>query len=73
MDFLNAFPAGVRLAGDKLNDYIDQFKKILSPKTEAYKGLGGFKGNGLYISDIRMGLGGILEYHCILYQSYLPL
>lgn len=40
---LAAFPAGVRLAGEKLSFYIDQFKKILSPSTGAYKGLGGFK------------------------------
>ena len=40
---LAAFPAGVKLAGQKLSFYIDQFKKILSPSTGAYKGLGGFK------------------------------
>jgi regulator of sigma E protease len=44
--FFESFPAGVRLAFEKLNDYIEQFKKILSPKTEAYKGLGGFKSMG---------------------------
>ncbi|MEO7801570.1 MAG: site-2 protease family protein, partial [Ginsengibacter sp.] len=38
-----AFPAGVKLAGENLKFYIDQFKKILSPSTGAYKGLGGFK------------------------------
>jgi regulator of sigma E protease len=42
--FLNAFPAGVRRAGRELQFYIDQFKKILNPKTGAYKGVGGFKG-----------------------------
>lgn len=42
--FLNAFPAGFKLAVHSLKDYIDQFKLILSPKTEAYKGVGGFKG-----------------------------
>jgi regulator of sigma E protease len=42
--FFESFPAGVKLAGETLKTYIDQFKKILSPKTEAYKGLGGFKG-----------------------------
>jgi regulator of sigma E protease len=42
--FAASFPAGVRLAGEKLSFYIDQFKKILSPQTEAYKGIGGFKG-----------------------------
>ncbi len=40
---LEAFPAGVKLAGENLQFYLDQFKKILSPKTGAYKGLGGFK------------------------------
>ena len=41
--FFEAFPAGVKLAGENLQFYLDQFKKILSPKTGAYKGLGGFK------------------------------
>jgi len=40
--FFEAFPAGVSLAGEKLNSYLQQFKLILNPKTEAYKGLGGF-------------------------------
>jgi regulator of sigma E protease len=40
---LDAFPAGVKLAGESLKFYIDNFKKVLSPKTGAYKGLGGFK------------------------------
>jgi regulator of sigma E protease len=44
--FFAAFPAGVRKAGEKLSSYIDQFKLILNPKTEAYKGLGGFKAIG---------------------------
>jgi regulator of sigma E protease len=44
--FFAAFPAGVQLAGEKLSWYIDQFKKILSPKTGAYKGVGGFKAMG---------------------------
>lgn len=38
-----SFPAGVRKTGSQLQFYIDQFKKILSPKTGAYKGVGGFK------------------------------
>lgn len=42
--FFRAFPAGFNLAVNSLKDYIDQFKLILSPKTEAYKGVGGFKG-----------------------------
>ncbi len=41
--FFESFPAGVKLAGQNLKFYIDQFKKILSPETGAYKGLGGFK------------------------------
>ena len=41
--FFAAIPAGISKAGEQLKFYINQFKKILSPKTEAYKGLGGFK------------------------------
>jgi regulator of sigma E protease len=41
--FLESIPAGVALTKDKLMGYIDQFKKMLQPKTGAYKGLGGFK------------------------------
>ena len=48
--FLAALPAGVKLAGEKLGWYIDQFKLILSPETEAYKGLGGFKAMGSVFS-----------------------
>jgi regulator of sigma E protease len=44
--FLESFPAGVQLAGETLKSYIDQFKKILTPKTEGYKGVGGFKAIG---------------------------
>lgn len=44
--FFAAFPAGVKKAGEKLKDYIDQFKLILNPKTGAYKGVGGFKAIG---------------------------
>ena len=44
--FFEAIPAGVSLALDNLKFYIDQFKKILSPKTGAYKGVGGFKSIG---------------------------
>lgn len=42
--FFAAFPAGVRKAGAELNYYIEQFKKILNPKTGGYKAVGGFKG-----------------------------
>lgn len=41
--FFGSIPAGVALSKQKLVDYIDQFKKMLQPKTGAYKGLGGFK------------------------------
>lgn len=44
--FFAAFPAGVKKAGQELSFYIDQFKKILNPKTGGYKGLGGFKAIG---------------------------
>jgi regulator of sigma E protease len=44
--FFESFPAGVRKSGEKLQSYIDQFKLILDPKTEAYKGVGGFKAIG---------------------------
>jgi regulator of sigma E protease len=44
--FLGSFPAGVELAGEKLKSYVGQFKKIFSPKTEAYKTVGGFKAMG---------------------------
>ncbi len=40
---LAAIPAGVSKTQEKLVMYISQFKKILNPKTGAYKGLGGFK------------------------------
>lgn len=44
--FFAAFPAGVRRSGEELSFYIDQFKKILNPKTGGYKGVGGFKAIG---------------------------
>ena len=44
--FFNAFPAGVKKAGVKLQSYIDQFKLILNPQTESYKAIGGFKSMG---------------------------
>ncbi len=44
--FFAAFPAGVKKAGGRLSDYIDQFKLILNPDTEAYKAVGGFKAIG---------------------------
>jgi regulator of sigma E protease len=48
---LEAFPAGIKMAGDQLQFYIDQFKKILSPETGAYKGVGGFKAMGSIFPD----------------------
>lgn len=48
--FFAAIPAGVKRAGTELKFYIDQFKKILSPKTGAYKGVGGFKAMGSVFS-----------------------
>ena len=47
---LAALPAGVQKAGNELQDYIDQFKKILDPDTGAYKGVGGFKAMGSIFS-----------------------
>ncbi len=49
--FFESFPAGVKLAGKTLQSYIDQFRLILSPKTGAYKGVGGFKTMGSIFSD----------------------
>jgi regulator of sigma E protease len=40
--FFESFPAGIRKAGDKLVDYIHQFKLIFNFKTGAYKGVGSF-------------------------------
>lgn len=51
--FFAAIPAGVKKAGTELKSYVDQFKKILSPKTGAYKGVGGFKAMGSVFSGDR--------------------
>jgi len=40
--FTEAIPAGIKKSYNTLASYIKQFKKILNPKTGAYKGLGGF-------------------------------
>ena len=40
--FLASLPAGYNKAIKKLSSYIDQFILILSPKSGAYKGMGGF-------------------------------
>jgi regulator of sigma E protease len=49
---LASIGAGVKMAGEELQDYVDQFKKILNPKTGAYKGLGGFKSMGSIFSSV---------------------
>ncbi len=48
--FLESIPGGVKRAGAELSFYLDQFKKILSPETGAYKGVGGFKAMGSVFS-----------------------
>lgn len=48
--FFAALPAGVKMAGTELQFYLEQFKKILQPKTGAYKGVGGFKAMGSVFS-----------------------
>jgi regulator of sigma E protease len=48
--FFESIPAGIKKAGSELGFYIDQFKKILSPETGAYKGVGGFKAMGSVFS-----------------------
>ncbi|NNC70848.1 MAG: RIP metalloprotease RseP [Flavobacteriaceae bacterium] len=40
--FTEAIPAGIKKSYNTLASYVKQFKKILNPKTGAYKGLGGF-------------------------------
>ena len=40
--FIEAIPAGIKKSYNTLASYVKQFKKILNPKTGAYKGLGGF-------------------------------
>jgi regulator of sigma E protease len=40
--FAQAFPAGFKMAREKLGFYVRQFKLIFNFKTGAYKGLGGF-------------------------------
>lgn len=49
--FFESFPAGIALAGKKLDQYIQQFKQILNPETGAYKGLSGFKGMASIFPD----------------------
>ncbi|MBN8834412.1 MAG: RIP metalloprotease RseP [Niastella sp. SCN 39-18] len=49
-NFFSSFPAGFKLAITSLKDYIDQFILILSPSTESYKAVGGFKAMGSVFS-----------------------
>lgn len=42
--FFASFPAGVRRTGTELKFYMDQMKKVVTPKTGAVKGMSGFKG-----------------------------
>ncbi len=48
--FFAAIPAGISRSFSELSFYLDQFKKILSPETGAYKGVGGFKSMGSIFS-----------------------
>lgn len=48
--FFESLPAGLKLTGRKLKDYIDQFKLMLTPGTGAAKGLGGFMSMGSIFS-----------------------
>lgn len=48
--FFESIPGGIKRAGAELGFYVDQFKKILSPETGAYKGVGGFKAMGSVFS-----------------------
>ncbi|MEX0288069.1 MAG: RIP metalloprotease RseP [Flavobacteriaceae bacterium] len=41
-DFLESIPAGIKMGVKTLTDYVKQLKKIVNPKTGAYKGVGGF-------------------------------
>lgn len=40
-NLLQAIPAGFKRTGSEIADYVDQIKLIFTPKTEAYKNLGG--------------------------------
>lgn len=39
---MESIPAGLKMANERLVDYVRQFKLLLNPETGAYKGLGGF-------------------------------
>jgi len=40
--FFESIPKGIEKATERFSSYFNQLKKIINPKTEAYKGLGGF-------------------------------
>ncbi len=40
-NLLQAIPAGIKKTGTEIKDYVGQIKLLFSPKTEAYKNLGG--------------------------------
>jgi len=40
--FLESIPKGIKKTSERFSSYWNQLKKIINPKTEAYKGLGGF-------------------------------
>jgi len=40
--FLESIPKGIQKTSERFSSYWNQLKKIINPKTEAYKGLGGF-------------------------------
>jgi regulator of sigma E protease len=40
--FIEAIPAGFRMTGEELNNYVKQLKMVFSPKTGAYKKVGSF-------------------------------
>ena len=44
--FFAAIPASVGKAAEELRDYRDQFRKIVTPKTGAFKAVGGFRSIG---------------------------
>ena len=41
-NMMEAIPAAIGRAGKVLSDYVQRFKVIFNPRTEAYKQVGGF-------------------------------
>ncbi len=50
--FLKAIPAGIKLGGEQIRDYLRQFKLIFNSETEAYKSLGSFGAIGSMFSPV---------------------